>query len=135
MQPNKYLNIFLVFTDCSVNRPSCRGGRWGSGRNGPGFAQSTVPPDSCRPPCGWAAYPNTLPAESPAVKVGTSAAAAPCSASNCDNPHPRPPHQPGGSGSSPEDFDRGRSWGLTLDIGALMFWLLVQFSSTSHLVL
>ena len=135
MQPNKYLNIFLVFADCSVNRPGCRGGRWGSGRDGPRFAQSTVPPGSHQPPCGRAVCPYTPPAENPAVEVGTSPAAAPCSASSCDNPYPRPPHQPGGGGSSPEDFDGGRSWDLILGMGALMFLLLVQFSFTSHLVL
>ena len=135
MQPNKYLNIFLVFTGCSVNRPSCRGGRWGSGRVGPGFAQSTVPPGSCRPPCRRAVCPDTSPAENSAVEVGTSPAVAPCSASSCDHPYSGPPHQPRGGGSPPQDFDGGRSWGLILGTGTLRFLLLVQFSFTSHLVL
>ena len=69
------------------------------------------------------------------MEAGTSPAVAPCSASSCDHPYSGPPHQPRGGGSPPQDFDEGRSWGLILGMGALMFLLLVQFSFTSHLVL
>ena len=44
------MNIFFVFTDCSVYRLGCRGGRWGCGGGGPGFAHCTAPQAHADPP-------------------------------------------------------------------------------------